>query len=213
MAASPASAQTPSAEEILNQARIAHTSQTAELTGHLRTGSVKHPFQLTVQPGVVEFRFQNKPLVVRLALAEGGSTLSVSEGGKMRTLTGEALAEKVLDTDITYEDLSLRFLYWPDAKVEGEETISTRKTWKIRLMTPTRKALYAGVFVWVDQESGGLVQMEGYDWDGKHVKRFRVTSVQKIAGKMMLKSMRVESFVPGTRKVTSRSYIDITGGN
>ncbi len=68
---------------------------------------------------------------------------------------------------------------------------------------------YANVFLWVDKKSGALMRMEGYDADGKLVKRFEVVSTQKIDNRWFLKQMRVEEMQPGTNKVQSRTYLEI----
>jgi hypothetical protein len=65
------------------------------------------------------------------------------------------------------------------------------------------------VLLWVDQESGALMRMEGYDGEGRLTKRFEVVSAQKIEGRWFLKQMRIEEMEPGTGKVQSRSYLEI----
>jgi negative regulator of sigma E activity len=65
------------------------------------------------------------------------------------------------------------------------------------------------VALWVDKESGALMRMDGYGWDGKIAKRFEVVSAQKIEGRWFLKQMRVEQLEPGTGKVQSRTYLEI----
>ena len=65
--------------------------------------------------------------------------------------------------------------------------------------------------VWVDKGSGGLTQVEGLDWKGKLIKRFKVIHVQEINGKTYLKEVRIEGFDPGDGHNRSRTYLDIKG--
>ena len=53
------------------------------------------------------------------------------------------------------------------------------------------------------------MRMEGYDWNGKLAKRFEVVSAQKIDNRWFLKQMRIEALEPGTKKVQSRTYLEI----
>ena len=53
------------------------------------------------------------------------------------------------------------------------------------------------------------MRMEGYDWNGKLVKRFEVVSAQKIDNRWFLKQMRIEEMQPGTNTVQSRTYLEI----
>jgi hypothetical protein len=65
------------------------------------------------------------------------------------------------------------------------------------------------VLLWVDQQGGAIMRMEGYDWEKRLAKRFEVVSGQKIDGRWFLKQMRVEEFEPGTSKVRGRTYLEI----
>jgi len=53
------------------------------------------------------------------------------------------------------------------------------------------------------------MRIEGFDKNGQIAKRFEVISGQKIGDQWMLKTMRVEEFEPGTRRVASRTYLEI----
>lgn len=206
-------AEAPDPAKILEIARMAQRTQSAEVRGRLRTDgqSQEYPFDLSIVPGRVQFVFPASGLEVRLTTGNAGSRLDAGEPGKLKELSGQALHEAVLGTGVSYQDLAMQFLYWPDPKFEQEEVISTRRSAKILLRAPQRSSLYAAVFVWIDLDTGAIMQIEGYDWEGKHVKRFKVISGQKLGGEWMLKQMRVEDFEPGTRKVRARTYIEIDG--
>jgi negative regulator of sigma E activity len=115
----------------------------------------------------------------------------------------------VRGTAVTYEDLALKFLYWPDARILGEEAVRSRRCWKLELQAPSRDSQYSSVTLWVDKNSGALMEMEGFDWNGRLMKRFEVISAQKIDGRWFLKQMRIEELQPSTGKVQSRTYLEI----
>jgi negative regulator of sigma E activity len=77
------------------------------------------------------------------------------------------------------------------------------------LRAPSKKSQYSNVLLWIDKNSGALMRMEGYDWDGKLAKRFEVISAQKIDNRWFLKQMRIEMLQPGTNHVLSRTYLEI----
>jgi negative regulator of sigma E activity len=83
----------------------------------------------------------------------------------------------------------------------GEETVRTRNCWRLRLQPPSREAKYSNVLLWADKESGAMMRIEAYDWQGRLTKRFEVVSAQKIEGRWFLKQMRIEELEPGTSKV------------
>ena len=86
-------------------------------------------------------------------------------------------------SDLSYEDLAMRFLYWPNGAVTGEEKLKTRNCWKVRLQNPKPgTGRYALVYVWVDKMTGALIQVVGYnDQDpAKALKRFHVQKIMPV---------------------------------
>ena len=182
--------------------------QQLDLQGQLRENEIVIPFRLIQNGPIIRYAFSNPEEVLQLRLGENGSRLDLV------THTGAAkfarkLDQKVRGTGVTYEDLALKFLYWPNARVLGDETVRTRSCWKLQLQPPSRDSQYSNVFLWIDKASGALMRMEGYDWNGQLAKRFEVVSAQKIDNRWFLKQMRVEELQPGTSKVQSRTYLEI----
>jgi hypothetical protein len=203
----------PSAKEILASVRMQEGQQQVDLQGQLRENEKVIPFRLIQTGPVIRYTFSNPEEILQLRLEEDGSRLdSVTDTGTQK-LAASKIDEKIRGTDVTYEDLSLKFLYWPDARVLGAENVRTRNCWKLQLHAPPRESQYANIFLWVDKNSGALMRMEGYDTSGQIVKRFEVVSAQKIDNRWFLKQMRIEELQPGTNKVLSRTYLEIKNPN
>lgn len=204
-----AAAPPPSAREILDSVRLQQAHQEVDLQGQLRENEKVIPFHLTQTGPVIRYTFSNPDETLQLRLGENDSRLEeVSEGG-VEKITPAQFDRKVRSTSVTYEDLALKFLYWQNARVTGENSIRTRHCWKLELKPPSRQSQYSNVFLWVDKNGGALMRVEGYDWSGKLAKRFEVISAQKIEGRWFLKQMRIEEFQPGTGKVQTRTYLEI----
>jgi hypothetical protein len=199
----------PPAREILDQVRLQQSQQQLDLQGQLRSDATVIPFRITQTGPVIRYTFTNPAEVVQLRLGEDGAWLDLVLQNSTKKFSSARLEEGVGGTAVTYGDLALKFLYWPDAQVIGADTLRTRNCWKLRLTAPSKDAPYATVLLWVDKDSGALMRMEGYDWKGQLKKRFEVVSAQKIEGRWFLKQMRIEEMVPGTNKVRSRSYLEI----
>jgi hypothetical protein len=199
----------PDPQELLRDARIASASAEAMLRGRLRSGSETSPFTLRVGGGVLKFTFEEPARVLEVRLGDETSSVLDGKGVPLKGGLQEPVAE---GTDVTAEDLSLGFLYWPDARLLGREAVRGRSAWKIELRPGRRGSAFAVVRVWQDEESGALLRIEGFDWQGKLARRFEVVSGQRIDGRWMLKQMRIERFAPGSgAKPVSRSYLEITG--
>jgi len=199
----------PDPEELLRVARAASTSNDAEVQGRLRAGEAVTPFSLRVGSGKLRFTFANPDRVLEVRLGDESSGVYDARGREVQKGMMESVAE---GSGVTVEDLSLGFLYWPDARLLGRETVKTRPSWNIELRPGKRGSEFAIVRVWLDEESGALLRIEGFDWQGHLSRRFEVVSGQRIDGKWMLKQMRIEKFEPGnSARAVSRSYLEILG--
>jgi Outer membrane lipoprotein-sorting protein len=197
----------PSAKEIVESIRMRQTQQQIDLNGQLRQDEVVVPFHLIQSGPLVRYIFSNPDESLQLHLGENDSRLDeLSSDGVQKVAQFD---RKIRGTDVTYEDLALKFIYWPDVDLQGAETVRTRKCWKLRLHAPTHDSQYSSVLLWIDKASGALMRMEGYDWNGELAKRFEVVSAQKIDNRWFLKQMRIEALEPGTKKVASRTYLEI----
>jgi Outer membrane lipoprotein-sorting protein len=199
----------PSAKEILASVRLQQAQQQVDLQGQLRENEKVVPFRLTQTGPVIRYTFSNPDEALQLRLGENDSRLEEVTRGGMEKITPAQFDHKVRGTGVSYEDLALKFLYWQDARVTGDDTIRTRSCWKLELKAPSRQSQYSNMFLWVDKSGGALMRMEGYDWNGQLAKRFEVVSAQKIEGRWFLKQMRIEEIQPGTGKVQARTYLEI----
>jgi Outer membrane lipoprotein-sorting protein len=199
----------PSAKEILDSVRMLESQQHLDLQGQLRQDGNVIPFRLIQNDSLIRYVFSNPDEVLQLRLGAHGSRLDVVTDTGAEKFAASKLSQNIRGTGVTYEDLALKFLYWPNARVLGQENVRTRDCWKLQLHAPSRNSQYSNVFLWVDQASGALMRLEGYDWKGRLVKRFEVVSAQKIDDRWFLKQMRIEQLQPGTNHVVARTYLEI----
>ena len=218
VAAVPIQAQKPAANEaltaadILQAVREAQGSRHESINGVLRDDitDLSFPFRLVADGPQVRYEFKGPPpTAVQVRYNADGSELVESGPDGSGKLTPANFDKRILGTDVAYEDLALRFLYWTNATVEGTDTVLTRPAWKLRLNAPNHRTQYSSVVVWVDKEAGGLSQVDGYDWNGKLSKRFKVVGFKPFAGKTYLGKMRIEGFNPDDGHTRSRTYLEL----
>jgi len=199
----------PSAKDILDSVRMIESRQQIDLQGQLRQDDVVIPFRLVQNGPLIRYTFTNPDETLELRLGENSSRLELVSDAGTEKVGASKLQEKIRGTILMYGDLAFKFLYWPTARVLGEENVRTRKCWKLQLRAPSRESPYSNLLLWVDKASGALMRMEGYDWNAQLLKRFEVVSAQKIEGRWFLKQMRVEQLQPGTNHVEARAYLEI----
>jgi Outer membrane lipoprotein-sorting protein len=209
LAGAASAADAPDANQILASVRFSRIDR--ELNGQLRKqdGSVV-PFTLQLNGNNMAFHFTNPDETLQLALTDSGSTLKDTADGRTHVISGRQLMDPVRGTDITYEDLALRFLYWPNARIEGEDRIKTLPCWIILTQSTGQRSSYTSVRIWVAKEGNGMLRAETYDASSKLVKRFDVLAGQRIQGVWTLKQMRIERMDPNTNRPVSRTYLEIS---
>jgi hypothetical protein len=200
------------AEAILRAARMNPTHHSVALHAQIRGEGSSTPLTIGLQDHVVRYEFSNPEQTILLKLSPAETQLSECLNGITTQISSSHLHEMIRDSGITYEDLSLGFLYWPHPVIQGEERLRTRPAWKIDLQAPSGEVLYGIARLWIDKESGAILRIEGYDKKGRLLRRFEVISAQKIDDLWMLKQMKIESFTPdNSHEPTSRHYLEVLG--
>ncbi len=204
----------PTGDEILTAVRLSQALQDLkQLKGRLRndaTGAL-HPFTLTMADNVIRFVFTSPPKEsINLDLKQNGTTLTRVTGSGKVEMPASLYSETVRDTAINFEDLSMRFLYWPNAQVVQESaTISFQKCWVVRVRNPDNRGPYGWVDLWIHKDSGAMLQMEAWSRSAKKLKQFKVRKGQKYKNAYILKQMRVYSYDPKTGDEVATTYMEI----
>jgi hypothetical protein len=198
------------ADEVLRLVRYSYTLYDRDFVGQLRQGfNKKIPFTLSLQPKYIRFKFDDPPQIIHLNTANDQFFLKEVVAGSDAPVDPSRYGESIRGTDVTYDDLSMRFIYWKEAKIVGEDKVKTRECWVVRARNPDGHGLYATVDIWVDKGSGGLMRMVGYNTGGRAIRRFEVLHGKKLEDVWMVDEMRVETFDPETGKRISHTYLEI----
>jgi hypothetical protein len=215
MIAALASGQAPDAKAILEGARMSATLVRLDdgLSGNLRQGRRSVPVMLFLKGQDIQFQFQqnNGPWeVFHMRMGDEAFDLFEMNDGKQKIFPAERLVTPIAGTDLTYEDLALRFFYWPDPKLEGEEDVGGQTCHKIRINKPRHVAgRYEVVYVWVHKKFGAFMRIRGHDKSGGLVKEFQVEDVMQIAKDLWtLRKMQVASHDPASGR--RLSITDVT---
>lgn len=218
------------AAEIVKLVNLSMALKKTQLTGSLRKGNLVAPlvFKLEDKAPVKEitFSFGNPPQAILLDLKQDSFLLYDVMGGKKIPVSDKNYAMGIKGMDMTYEDMSFRYLYWPNPVKLESETYSTRRCWKVQCNNPNPSVgAYKTVVIWVDQASGGLMKMEGYNYQSINekpvftlLKRCKVTAGMKIKGTAgedvtVLKEMTIESFDPTTGKGLGKTFLEMDKPN
>lgn len=198
-------AQAPDPARIMEGARIATSLQQSDLSGTLSNKNGKVPVQLYLRGKDIQFAYGPAGSEERfhLRLGDGKYDLfDVQTDGKTTRFPDSKLTAPIGGTDLTYEDLSFRFFYWPDPILEGTESVNGQECYKIRLNKPKGSVgRYDVVYVWVHTKQGAFMRVRGHDAKGGMLKEFQVESLMEIGGGVYtLKKMQISTMDPATNR-------------
>jgi outer membrane lipoprotein-sorting protein len=208
-----AGAQTRDAQEILKSVRMAQTGQHRTLTGRLRVGSQITPLRLVLDGDTIRYEFTNPDEALIVRLDDNGSRLDDKTAAGTKRVGLARLDDKVRGTDLTYEDVSLRFLYWKDAVPKGDDSFKLRDCWVLELHPgKAETSQYSTVRAWIEKASGGLLKAECFGANGKLAMRFQLVSIQKDKteeGIWIPKSLKIERMEGDTTRDKMPTYLEL----
>jgi len=192
-------------DEVLRLVRYSYTLFDQDFSGVLRTGIARRvPFLMSLKPESIRFIFDDPAQVILLDTSAQNFSLHEGIGGQaLQPVDPSKYGDTIRDTDATYDDLSMRFLYWPDARIIRHNRFKQRDCWEVRVRNPDGRGAYATVDVWIDKESGGILKMMGYNAEGRPVRNFEVLSGRKFGDVWMIDEMRIETLDSGGRVTSS----------
>ena len=121
--------------------------------------------------------------------------------------------ERVLDTDVTWLDLTFDFLWWTDAEYETAregETVHGQTCMVILVRPPAKIAGLEAVRLWADKKTGCLMQAEQLGEGLKPLRRLWGTRVKKFDGRWMVSVIEVETLGSRHRtKITVESLKEL----
>jgi hypothetical protein len=122
------------------------------------------------------------------------------EGQPLRAQPTPPLNQAIQDTDITWLDLSLSFLWWPGGETRGRGKVRGRECHIIDVPAPENQVhLFDGVRLWVDTKIGIVMRAEGYTDDTTLKRRMEVKSFKKIRDRWIIKDIDFQTFPEKTK--------------
>ena len=108
--------------------------------------------------------------------------------------------EPFVGSDFWICDLGLEFFHWPGQKILKKENRRGRGCMVLESTNPEPSTNgYSRVVSWIDEESGGIVQAEAYDFKNKLLKEFAPKSFKKVNGQWELQDMEIDNDQTGSR--------------
>jgi len=207
------------ASKILSQVKYAYPDKTLFFRGEIRPrriGFKMIPLNISFSEKLINFEFfkNNKTTekvdeVINLSFLDNKNTVHRTFNGETTSLENYQFADQIRGTDITYDDMAMRFLHWPNPILLSVDKAKGGQAWKIRCVNPSKRETYSIVDVWVSHRSGTLVKMNAYNSDRKIIKSFEVDSIQQIKGDWFVETMIVRTFPTKPKGKITSSFLKL----
>ena len=205
----------PNAEQIIGGAKMVASLQQADLEGNMTRDRTKVPVALFLRNHDIQFQYYENKAWQKFHLRMKDDVCDLFEmiNNKESKFPINKLATPIAGTDLSYEDLAMRFFYWKKPILEGTERVGVHNCWKIRLNNPGQGGAYQVMYVWVHQKYGAFMKIEGFNRQGGILKRFEVSEVMSIGKNAQgveiytLKQMNVSTMNPTNSRAISQTKL------
>jgi len=136
---------------------------------------------------------------------DGRSQIALHSGPDLTLQPAPSLAGRVRGTDMTWLDLTLDFLWWPDARLDGSGSVLGRDCHILVVTPPMPVPGCSAVRLWIDRRLHFLMQAEQLDPQGLPIRRMWVQRVRKIDERWMIRDMEIETLGGSHR---TRLFVD-----
>jgi len=119
--------------------------------------------------------------------------------GRLVMLSGNQAMYPFAGSDFWLADLGLEFFHWPEQHVIKKEMKRSRACQVLESINPQpAPGAYSHVVSWIDNESHAIVMAQAYDSNGRLLKKFIPTKVEKIQGQWQLQEMEIDNEQTGS---------------
>ncbi len=198
------------ANEIMRSVRqVAVLQGDQNLNGVIRKKSKKTPLTMFLRGQDIQFALNGGKERFHLRLGEKTQQLMEIVNGKTRNFPAKKIVAPIAGTDVSYEDLALKFLYWPNPRIVGEEKIGRQDCWRLHVKNPEKNGRFREISVWVTKKQRGLMRVIGYGPKParRALKQFEITKLMKVGKVWTVKTMKVTAFDQNQR-VSGITYLE-----
>ncbi len=162
----------------------------------------KYPDNWTSSYVCAEVNFWQEALLVEHNKSQPNKYIHTASNGVSNAALDNDYSSPFAKSDFWLGDLGLEFFHWPQQKVLPKTTNLKRgRDYTLLESTnpnpPTNG--YSRVLAWIDKESGGILEAEAYDFNGKLLKDFAPKSFKKVNGQWELQEMEIRNVQTGSR--------------
>lgn len=136
--------------------------------------------------------------LARLAVerpAHGEIAYKLFQGPQLEPATLTLLDSPLAGLDLNWLDLSLSYLWWPNGRTIGTESVKGRPCYVVDLPVPRDvSALCSTVRLWIEAKVHVLLQAEAFDAKQQRLRALRIKSFKKVKDLWLIEDLEVQAY-------------------
>lgn len=209
LAASCGLAEQRPADDLLAMVRERLPVDPIRMAGSLK---VKAPNNYTKSSRPVEIALDWGAAPPRAQYTIGGEALTITWHHDVPAYlfsdTGRRPTDTILDSGITWADLSFSVLWWPGSRLVGEERKLDRDCYVVEVPVPGSTDTMR---LWIDKKMGMLLESLTLDAGGKTRRRMKIISIRKADDLWVAKDLEIKDYATGNRTLLQITDVERIG--
>lgn len=191
-----------SGSEILSYVRSHLPSDPLKLSGSLKVKAANN-YTMASMPVEMELDWGADTPTTSYRIGEPGTkdfqSLTITWNNETPSYTfsdpSNEPTSEILDSGITWADLSFSVLWWPNAKLIDEARKINRDCYVVDVPVPDSSKTMR---LWIEKNMGMLLEARTFDRTGDELSRLKIISIKKMDGMWVAKDMELSDEKTGT---------------
>ena len=124
----------------------------------------------------------------------GDAEYRFMQGDPLVAMPSPPLTDPVEGLDLTWNDLSMSFIWWKGGRTLGTEDVRSRNCFIVDVPAPSNAIGVASVRLWIDAKINMMLRAESLDAAGQKVRRMDVMGFRKINERWFISRIELQSF-------------------
>ncbi len=193
-------------DQILEFVRSKLPDEPLKLTGTLKV-KAKNGFTSASRPVVMELDWGADTPTADYTIDKESLTITWNNDRPAYTFSNpkNTPASNILDTGITWADLSFSVLWWPNAKLIDEEKKINRDCYVVDVPVPNSKNTMR---LWIEKNMGMLLEAKTLNAKQQELNRLKIVSIKKMDGMWVAKDLELREKKTGTKTTLQISDLE-----
>ena len=194
------------ADDILAFVRTKLPDDPLKLTGSLKV-KTGNGFTKASMPVVMELDWGANPPTAKYTIDQESLTITWQgdQPGYAFSNPANQPTSTILDTGITWADLSFSVLWWPNSELIREEKKINRDCYVVDVPVPNSKNTMR---LWIEKKMGMLLEAQAFDAGQQEVSRMKIVSIKKMDGMWVAKDLEIRDKKTGSKTTLQISDLE-----